>query len=252
MEAIILAGGKGTRLKSMVSDRPKPLADINGQPFLSILMSFLICQGCQHFILATGHQREMIRSQYADEYLGIPISYSEETAPLGTGGAFMNARQKLKKDGPFLVLNGDTFFPIDLRMLEKKFTETQSDVTIALFKTNESGRYGAAEHDERGLITLTTEKANAGESANGGMFMIEPTKVNLIRNMDLPSSFESDFLPTLARLGGRITGLTFNEPFSDIGVPRDYLQFCENMRSQQSSEKSYIWCEKTTNRRAAI
>ena len=82
--------------------------------------------------------------------------------------------------------------------------------------------------------------------------MIEPTKLDLIRNMDLPWSFESDFLPALARLGGRITGLTFNEPFTDIGVPQDYLHFCENMRSQQSSEKSYIWCEKTTNRRATI
>ena len=66
-------------------------------------------------MLATGHQREMIRSQYADDYLGIPISYSEETAPLGTGGAVINARQKLRKDKPFLVLNGDTFFPIDLQ-----------------------------------------------------------------------------------------------------------------------------------------
>ena len=82
--------------------------------------------------------------------------------------------------------------------------------------------------------------------------MIEPKKIDLIKNMDLPSSFESDFLPTLARLGGRITGLTFNEPFNDIGVPQDYLHFCENMRSRQSSEKSYIWREKTTNRRAAI
>jgi D-glycero-alpha-D-manno-heptose 1-phosphate guanylyltransferase len=252
MEAIILAGGKGTRLKSMVSDRPKPLADVNGQPFLSILMSFLICQGCQHFILATGHQREMIRSQYADEYLGIPISYSEETAPLGTGGAFMNARQKLKKDGPFLVLNGDTFFPIDLGMLEKKFTETQSDVTIALFKTNESGRYGAAEQDKRGLIKLTTGRANAGESANGGMFMIEPTKVNLIRNMDLPCSFESDFLPTLAKVGGRITGLTFNEPFSDIGIPQDYLHFCESMRLQKPPESKNIWPEEPTKRRVVV
>jgi NDP-sugar pyrophosphorylase family protein len=95
-----------------------------------------------------------------------------------------------------------------LAMLEKKFTETQSDVTIALFKTNESGRYGAAEQDERGLIKLTTERANAGESANGGIFMIEPTKVDLIREIWIShSSFESDFLPALARLGGRITGL---------------------------------------------
>ena len=252
MEAIILAGGKGTRLKSLVSDRPKPLADINGQPFLSILMSFLIRQGCQHFVLATGHQREMIRSQYSDDYLGIPISYSEEAVPLGTGGAVINARQTLKNDQPFLVLNGDTFFPIDLAMLEKKFTETQSDVTIALFETNESYRYGAAKHDEQGLIKLTTGKANAGESANGGIYMIEPKKIDLIKNMSPPWSFESDFLPAFASLGGRITGLTFYEPFTDIGLPQDYLRFCESMNSTQMSKSGNIWCEETINRRAAI
>ena len=252
MEAIILAGGKGTRLKSLVSDRPKPLADINGQPFLSILLSFLIRQGCQHFILATGHQREMIRSTYGGDYLGIPISYSEETIPLGTGGAVINAHKKLKNNKPFIVLNGDTFFPIDLAFLEKKFTKTQSDVTIALFKTNESGRYGAAKQDNRGLIKLTNERANTGESANGGIFMIEPTKLDLIRNMKLPWSFETDFLPALASLGGRITGVTFNEPFTDIGLPHDYLRFCESMSSPQLSESGNIWFEKATNRRAAI
>jgi len=249
MEAIILAGGKGTRLKILVSDRPKPLADINGQPFLSILMSFLVRQGCQHFVLATGHQREMIRSQYAGDYLGIPISYSEETAPLGTGGAVINAYQKLKNNKPFLVLNGDTFFPIDLALLEKKFRETRSDVTIALFKTNESGRYGAAECDDRGLINLTNKKADIGENANGGIFMIEPKKIHLLKNMSPPLSFESDFLPALTRLGGRITGLTFYEPFTDIGLPQDYLRFCESMSSKQLSESRDILFEETVNRR---
>jgi len=252
MEAIILAGGKGTRLNSLVSDRPKPLADINGQPFLTILMSFLVHQGCQHFVLATGHKRDMIRSQYGQDYLGIPISYSEETAPLGTGGAVINALKKLKKNRPFLVLNGDTFFPINLVQLEKKFRKSRSDVTIALFRARESGRYGAAKQDDQGLIKLTNEKAKTGESANGGIFMIEPTKLDLIRNINLPWSFESDFLPALARLGGQVTGMTFNEPFIDIGLPQDYLRFCENMRSQQLLEKRTIWCEETSNRRATI
>ena len=82
MEAIILAGGEGTRLKSMVSDRPKPLADINGQPFLSILLKFFGSTRVSTLYLPVGHKRDMIRSQYADEYLGNPISYSEETTPL--------------------------------------------------------------------------------------------------------------------------------------------------------------------------
>ena len=126
MEAIILAGGKGTRLKSVVSDRPKPLADVNGQPFLAILMNYLIEQGCHHFVLATGYKREMIRSQFGNYYLGIPITYSEEMQPLGTGGAVINAQKKLVRKEPFLVLNGDTFFPINLPQLKKQFHKTKS------------------------------------------------------------------------------------------------------------------------------
>lgn len=235
MEAIILAGGAGTRLKNLLSDSPKPLADVNGQSFLTILMSFLVQQGFQHFVLATGYKRSMIRSQFGEIFQGIPISYSEETTPLGTGGAVVEAQKKLKHRKPFVVLNGDTFFPINFFLLQKKFQKTRSDVTIALFKTKEGGRYGAANQDDRGVIELTNKKAKIGESANGGIFMIEPTKLSSIRDIKLPYSFESDFLPALARLNGRITGLKFKEPFIDIGIPKDYLRFCESMRSRLTS-----------------
>jgi D-glycero-alpha-D-manno-heptose 1-phosphate guanylyltransferase len=252
MEAIILAGGKGTRLKSVVFDRPKPLADVNGEPFLAILMNYLIEQGCRHFILATGYKREMIRSQFGNYYQGIPISYSEEMQPLGTGGAVINAQKKLVREESFLVLNGDTFFPINLSQLKKQFQKTKSDVAIALFKTFEGGRYGTAEQDDQGMIKLANKKAGIGERANGGVFMVDPTKLKSIRNIDSPWSFEANFLPALAELGAQITGMTFNEPFIDIGVPQDYLRFCENMKSRQSTEKSLIWCDETTKRRAAI
>ena len=252
MEAIILAGGKGTRLKSVVFDRPKPLADVNGQPFLAILMNYLIEQGCRHFVLATGYKREMIRSQFGNYYQGIPISYSEEMQPLGTGGAVISAQKKLVREEPFLVLNGDTFFPINLSQLKKQFQKTKSDVTIALFKTLESGRYGTAEQDDQGMIKLETKKADIGENANGGVFMVDSAKFQSIRNINLPWAFEAHLLPALAELGARITGMTFNEPFIDIGVPKDYLRFCENMKSRQPTEKSLIWCDETTKRRAVI
>ena len=250
MEAIILAGGKGTRLKSVVFDRPKPLADINNQPFLAILMNYLIEQGCRHLVLATGYKREMIRSQFGNYYQGIPISYSEEMQPLGTGGAVISAQKKLVRKEPFLVLNGDTFFPINLSQLKKQFQKTKSDVTIALFKTLEADRYGTAEQDDQGMIKLTIKKADIGGSANGGIFMIDLAKFQSIGNINLPWSFEANFLPALAELGARITGMTFNEPFIDIGVPRDYLRFCENIKLRQPTEKSLIWCDETTKRRA--
>ena len=252
MEAIILAGGKGTRLKSVVFDRPKPLADVNGQPFLAILMDYLIEQGCHHFVLATGYKREMVRSQFGNYYQGIPISYSEEVQPLGTGGAVISAQKKLVRKEPFLVLNGDTFFPINLSEFKKQFQKTKSDVTIALFKTIEGGRYGTAEQDDQGMIKLATKKANIGESANGGVFMVEPAKFQSIKNINLPWSFEANFLPALAELGARITGMTFDVPFIDIGAPQDYLRFCENTKSRQLTEKSLIWCDETKKRRAVI
>ena len=252
MEAIILAGGEGTRLKSLVFDRPKPLADVNGQPFLAVLMNYLIEQGCGHLVLATGYKREMIRSQFGNYYQGIPISYSEEMQPLGTGGAVISAQKKLVREEPFLVLNGDTFFPINLSQLKKQMQKTKSDVTIALFKAPESGRYGTAEQDDQGMIKLETKKADIGENANGGVFMVDSAKFQSIRNINLPWAFEAHLLPALAELGARITGMTFNEPFIDIGVPKDYLRFCENMKSRQPTEKSLIWCDETTKRRAVI
>ena len=252
MEAIILAGGKGTRLKSVVFDRPKPLADINGQPFLAILMNYLIEQGCRHFVLATGYKREMIRSQFGNYYQGIPISYSEEMQPLGTGGAVINAQKKLVREETLFGFNGGTFFPKKLSQLKKQFQKTKSDVTIALFKTLEGGRYGTAEQDDQGMIKLANKKAGIGERANGGVFMVDPTKLKSIRNIDSPWSFEANFLPALAELGAQITGMTFNEPFIDIGVPQDYLRFCENMKSRQPTEKNLIWCDETTKRRAVI
>ena len=252
MEAIILAGGKGTRLKSVVFDRPKPLADVNGQPFLAILMNYLIEQGCHHFVLATGYKREMIRSQFGNYYQGVPVSYSEEMQPLGTGGAVINAQKKLLRKEPFLVLNGDTLFPINLSQLKKQFQKTKSDVTIALFKALEGGRYGTAEQGDQGMIKLTNKKADIGQSANGGVFIVDSAKVQSIKNIDLPWEFEANFLPALAELGARITGMTFDEPFIDIGVPKDYLRFCENLKSRQPTEKNLIWCDETTKRRAVI
>lgn len=236
MEVIILAGGEGTRLKRLVFDRPKPLADINGEPFLSILMNYLVKQGCNHFVLATGYKREMIRSHFGDHFHGIPITYSEEVTPLGTGGALINAQKMLvKKNEPFAVLNGDSFFPIPISRLIEKFHETRSDLIIALFRTLESHRYGAVEFDNDGLITSTDKKAKAGEMANGGIFFFKPEKLYEIKNINFPWSFESDLLPTLRNLNARITGASFNDPFIDIGVPKDYECFCEIVKSQRLS-----------------
>ena len=101
MEAIVLAGGRGSRPRSLVSDRPKPMADVNGRPFLEFLMDLLIDQGCEHIILSTCYKKEIIRSHFGNSYKNVPVSYSEENLALGTGGSFLRAHKLLLTKSPF-------------------------------------------------------------------------------------------------------------------------------------------------------
>ncbi len=226
METIILAGGEGTRLRSVVSDRPKPLANVNGRPFLEYVMDYLILQNCSHFVLATRYKGTMIKSHFGDNYKGIKVSYSEEVEPLGTGGAILNAHAQLIRKQPFLVMNGDTFFNINLRRFRSFAITSKSDVTIALFKAEESGRYGATKLTSKSIIQLNNNKrAQAGELANGGMFFI---KHDVLKFFTTPSAylpFEEGFLPALKNQGAKISGLAFDDDFIDIGIPKDYHRF---------------------------
>src|SRR3989344_9594340 len=110
MEAIILAGGLGTRLQSVVKDLPKPMADVNGRPFLAYLMDYWIKQGVKRFILSVGYKSEIIRDYFGDEYNGVSVAYSIEKKPLGTGGGLLLALKQLNSRGDFFGFNGGTFF----------------------------------------------------------------------------------------------------------------------------------------------
>ena len=115
--AIILAGGLGTRLRQLVSNVPKPMASVNGRPFLAHLMDYWIGQGITQFIISVGYLKESIINYFGNEYQGIKIEYSEEESPLGTGGGVLLAIKNIKSDDYFVLLNGDTFFEVDLREL---------------------------------------------------------------------------------------------------------------------------------------
>ncbi|MDC3092790.1 sugar phosphate nucleotidyltransferase, partial [Paracoccaceae bacterium] len=114
---MILAGGQGTRLKTLVSDRPKPMADINGKPFLYHQIKFLIFNKFKRFIICTGYKGDYIKSYFGDSFWGCSINYSQESEPLGTGGAVIKAISDYKIKDPFILLNGDTYFPIDISRL---------------------------------------------------------------------------------------------------------------------------------------
>ena len=152
MEAILLCGGLGTRLRSVVSDRPKPMADIAGKPFLHYLVKMLSESGVKHLIFALGYMGEQIEVYFkSGEDYGLSISYSYEDSPLGTGGAIRNALSKVSEEN-VLVLNADTYFHTDYENLLSQQLKTQAIMTIASRKIEDISRYGSILKDETGRI----------------------------------------------------------------------------------------------------
>ena len=221
---MILAGGLGTRLRSVVYDVPKPMADVRGRPFLEYLMDYWIAQGITEFIVSVGYKRESIKAHFADRYSGIPVTYVEESQPLGTGGGLLLASQYISK--PFLLLNGDSFFKVELFNLVAFHESMVSDLTMALFRANESDRYGCLEVNENGKIqAFQHEKSSIGALANGGVYYINP---EILSNNNFifgnKYSLENDILPKLIAQDKKLYGLEINTQFIDIGIPKDYLE----------------------------
>ena len=136
MEAIILAGGFGKRLKSKIKDIPKPMAPINGRPFLEYIMQKLLNYGFDHVVLSVGYKSEVISDYFGDNYFGIRISYVKETSPLGTGGAIKLALTKSKEDHIFII-NGDTYFDIDFLQIDRYWQLHKKPIIVT---TNVSDR----------------------------------------------------------------------------------------------------------------
>lgn len=221
--AIILSGGLGTRLQSLVQDQPKPMAKIGDRPFLEYLMDYWIYQGVSQFILSVGYKRKIIISHFGSKYKETPIVYVEEKELLGTGGGLVLAMQGLSE--PFLLLNGDTYFEVSLEELKNFHEEKKADWTIALFQAKEADRYGRIDVDSNGKINqLKTANCQIGELANGGVYFISP--MGLTSTLFKPGnrySLEEEILPKLINEGKNILGLRQSKSFLDIGIPADYL-----------------------------
>lgn len=229
MQVLILAGGLGTRLRSVVSDRPKPMAEVNGKPFLEYLIRNLVNKGYKEFIIAVGYKKEKIIEYFNDgSDFGCNIKYSIEEEPLGTGGAIANAKRLI--NGDILVLNGDTFFDIDFKALEKLHKEKQSKYTLALRKVDNVSRYGAVEFDEDDKIIGFSPKGENSESSyiNGGIYIVKKEIIdNLEENKFI--SLENDIIPNIVNKGN-MYGYKSNDYFIDIGIPEDYKQFIEDRK----------------------
>jgi len=219
MEAIILAGGFGTRLRSVLPDTPKPMAPIDGQPFLARLIDYLGRQGFKKIILSVGYKHEIIESYFGNQRGLVEISYSVESEPLGTGGAIKKALMLTNSENVF-VLNGDTFVYINYREMLASRGNDFSRLCIALRTVDNVSRYGAVlvENNE---VTSFVEKA--GERAgliNSGVYLMPS---NFFGSVDVPEkfSFERDLLyPCVERL--RPQAFITEGYFVDIGIPEDY------------------------------
>lgn len=225
-EAIILAGGLGTRLREKVPDLPKPMAPINGRPFLEHQMDYWIGQGVTRFILSVGYKHDAISGHFGKHYRNCEIEYAVEHTPLGTGGGMLLAIPLLKSDKPFLVLNGDTFFKVSLQEFLAFHKKQNSDWTLALFKADTPDRYGRIGLGKEGKVEgFSSSKAQVGDSASGGIYLISPDSLkNLPWKAGDNISIESKLLPEFLGCGGRCYGVHFAQEFIDIGLPDDYLR----------------------------
>jgi len=216
MDAIILAGGLGKRLRATVSDVPKPLAPIRGKPFLDILLAQL-SPHVERIILAIGYKLEQIKACYhADEVL-----FSEENTPLGTGGALKQALQRTHSS-PVLALNGDSYFGIDIEKLLTFHQSKHAHLTIACREVDDVSRYGSIFFDEKKrVIAFQEKKARSGPGwINGGIYLMD--KDFLDSFSDAPFSLEQEAFPIL--LKKRVFAYPSAGKFIDIGTKESYLE----------------------------
>lgn len=219
-EAIILAGGLGTRLRSVVSNIPKCMAPVNGRPFISYIIEYLQKQGVDKYILSVGYKSENIIDYMNTQFLGVKIQYALEETPLGTGGAIKLACTKVS-DKNVIILNGDTMFSVELKSLASFHSQHDADCTLCLKTMKEFDRYGVVELNDDSSIRSFKEKHFYKEGLiNGGVYALN---VERFIKEELPEifSFEKDYLERYLDKS-RIFGLVQDAYFIDIGIPEDY------------------------------
>jgi len=220
-EAIILAGGLGTRLRAVVSEVPKPLAPVAGRPFLALLLERLAERGMRRVILATGHLAEQVEATFGRRWAGMEVVYSVEREPLGTGGALRQAISALSGNAVH-VMNGDTWLDFDPFALERFAASANKPLAMALAQVQDVSRYGAVEVRE-GVVEAFREKGETGPGwINAGCYFLTADALGALPQRNV-YSFESDVLRPRV-MARHVAAFTETRGFIDIGVPEDYLR----------------------------
>ena len=227
-EAIILAGGLGTRLRSVLPDLPKCMAPVNGRPFLSYIIDYYQQQGIEKFIFSLGYKHGVITEWLQKNYPSLSIQCTIENEPLGTGGAIQLAVEKTKgKD--VLILNGDTLFKVNLQALAVFHKRSASACTLSLKPMKDFDRYGVVETEEDGRIKSFKEKKHYKEGLiNGGVYILNTGR---FRQQKRPAkfSFEKDYLEIFFS-AMPMYGCIQDGYFIDIGIPEDFDRAQEEMK----------------------
>lgn len=218
IDAAILVGGLGTRLRGVVDNVPKPLAPVLGRPFLFYLLDMLALRGARSVTLCSGYMADFVQEKTGSEWMGMPVHHSIEKEPMGTAGALALAKNFLQSDR-VLTMNGDTWFEPDF----KAFAEAAegSEFCIAAAQVPDASRYGTLEWDADGSLISFKEKSNspASGSINAGVYFVSQKLLASLRVE--PLSLERSVLSRLT-LERRVKVFLSASPFLDIGIPSDY------------------------------
>ena len=221
-QAVVLAGGRGTRLGALTHDAPKPMLPVGGRPFIDWVIDHLGRQGVADVILTVGYRADVFAGWAAARDAGPDVELFVEERPLDTGGALCELGERLADT--FYVLNGDTLFDVPLERLEASLLDPDSRsvrVALALRRVDDVGRYGAVSVDG-GLVTTFAEKSGAGGPGwiNGGVYAMRREALEDRRS---PLSIERTLIPELVA-ERRVTALPCDGFFIDIGVPETYAE----------------------------
>ena len=200
------------------------MAPIGTRPFLEYQLDYWIFQGVNRFVLSVGYRHEVIVDYFGYSHKGAELDYAVENTPFGTGGGLLLAAEKVSNDTPFLLLNGDTYFAVDLKTLTGFSRTNNADWVFSLFRTNEEGRYMGMDVSPQGqIITLKSGSGQPGRLANGGVYWVR-SRASLGGKFSSGDkvSLEDDIFPAAIASGQRLFGIEFPGTFIDIGVPDDY------------------------------
>ena len=220
IEAVILAGGMGTRLRSLALDRSKVMVEVKGRPFITYLLDQLDSAGLRKVILCTGYMAYSVESMLGDKYKNLEIIYSKENEPLGTAGALKIAIPHMHVEH-ILVMNGDSFVEFDMKVFFSFHVKRQAFVSIVLTKVEDVSRYGEIEVNSDGEVKHFTEKGNRTGAGwiNAGVYLMKKDALCSIPDKT-PLSLEKQFFPSLVKEG--LYGYKANERFIDIGTTESF------------------------------